>query len=50
MGFHLMAAVSWGFVASSPGSCRIEMQTSPFGYTLGCQIGVVNVILGGLSG
>lgn len=26
------------------------MQTSPLGYTLGCQMGVMNFILGGRSG
>jgi hypothetical protein len=33
IGFQRIAAVSCGFVESSPGSCRIEMHTSPFGYT-----------------
>lgn len=35
---------------SSPGSCSIEIHTSPFFSILGCQISVTNFIRGGRSG
>ena len=31
MGFHFYSSFSWGFMGSSKGGCRIEMQTSPVG-------------------
>lgn len=31
MGFQRMEADSCGLVVSSPGGCKIEMHTSPFG-------------------
>lgn len=35
---------------SSPGSCKILMQTSPFFSIFGCHISVTNFMRGGLSG
>lgn len=36
-GVHLSAADSYPYLSSS-GGCRIEMQTSPFGYTVLSQL------------
>jgi len=35
---------------SSPGSCNIDIHTSPFLSIFGCHISVINFIRGGLSG
>lgn len=46
-GFHRSSGRS-PLCSSSPGGCRMEMQTTPVAYTLGCQIGSKNFIVGGL--
>ena len=48
-GDHLSLALSYPF-GSSPGECKIEMQTLPSGYTFGCHISVVKRTVGGLLG
>ena len=50
MGLHLSSAVSYAFILSSPGGCKMEIHTLPSGYILGCHILVLKIIFGGLFG
>ena len=50
IGRHRSSADSCAFIWSSPGGCRIEMHTTPLGYTFGCHMSEMNVIFGGMLG
>jgi hypothetical protein len=50
IGLHLSAEVSAGLKTSSPGGCKIEIQTLPSGKRLGCHISVIKTISGGEFG
>ena len=50
IGRQRSSAVSCSLNLSSPGGCRIEMHTLPSGYTLGWNISLTKVMVGGLFG
>ena len=50
IGLHRSSALSYSFMASTPGACSMLMHTLPSGYIFGCHISVLNLISGGLFG